>query len=341
MEIWQIILLALAAYLLLTLLYSTFIYFMIQKKMGRRTDKNPLLSYYTADDYDGLNATSFAFKNDRGVILNGKHYDRSGTRKDEVIVFFHGYGAGHEAYTTLINDLITVTKRSVITFDYTGCDLSEGDKIPNTLQALADGHLFLRYIQSKEEFRNKKLILIGHSWGGFVATNLLPYNKDKNILKVVSINGITDFSLLYKNSARAPYIFIPLNNFLNAFRYKEFAFSTTRKSIKNTTVPHLILHGLKDDSVPFSPYISSLILQSDAHKMIKFHFGDARYHNVYLTKESELKLRQLQSNLKYVQNKKDGATYVQAIKDTAFAELVENDPKFLKLINDFINGGTE
>ena len=189
-----------------------------------------------------------------------------------------------------------------------------------------------------EQFKNKKLILGGHSWGGFVASNLYPYNKDKNIIKVISINGVTDFGLVYKNVARAPYLFIIVNNLINAFRYKKLAFATTRKSIKNTPVPYLFMHGLKDQMIPFSPYVSSLVLQEDKYKSINFHFEKERYHNAYLTDESEAALQNLQSEMK-AYGKAKGAekeAVAKRIKEIDFTKLVENDKRFLEIIKKFV-----
>ena len=336
METWQIILLIIGIYFTLLIVYSLFIYLMIERQMGKRADKNPLLFYFSAKDYAGLKTKPLSFTNNKGDTLIGKIYYRDEKQTDEVIVFFHGFGAGHEAYTTLINDLVTTNGMPVLTFDYTGCDLSGGAKIPNTLQALVDGHHFLAYIQTLPEYMNKKLILIGHSWGGFVAANLYPFNKDKNISKVISINGVTDFGLLYRKAARAPYLFIVLNNLINLFKYQKFALATTRKSILNTPIPHLFLHGLKDEAIPFTPFISSLVLQTDKHKTIKFHFDKEKHHNIYLTNESEQNLIALQSDLKLLAKNKADEVLQTKIKTLDYTKLVENDPRILEIINNFI-----
>ena len=336
MKPWEIILLIVAIYVLIIFLYSLFVYLLVQKTIARRMDKNPLFKYFTADDYIGLKATPLSFKNRKGVTLNGFVYEREDALTNAVIVFFHGHAAGHLAYTTLINDLVTKTRYEVLTFDYMGCDLSEGKKMPNMSQALSDGHDFLAYIKTLDDYKDKPLILIGHSWGGYVASNLYPLNKDKMIIKIVSINGLTDIALMFKKMARAPFMFIPLYNTLTSFHYGKLAFKTTRKSIKDTPVPHLFIHGEKDDSVPLMPFVSSLVLQSDKHKRIKFHFESDRYHNVYLTKESELKLRDLLVLVKNHNRSKNKSETEKAILNFPFDEAVINDHKILSIIDDFI-----
>ena len=338
MEPWQIILIIIASYLVVMIIYSIIVYFLVNKSIGRRTDKNPLLRYFTAEDYPNLSATPLSFANRKGVVLRGFIYDKKDTTNDSLVLFFHGFGAGHQAYTTLIKDLVETLNLPVATFDYTGCDLSDGKKIPNTLQALSDGHDFLRYIVSQPAFQNRKLILVGHSWGGFVATNLLPFNPDKNITRVISLSGVTDFPLIYRMSTKAPAIFIPINNLINYFRYGPLAFATTKKSIKDTKIPHLFIHGEQDESIKFNPFVSVLVLQSDKYHRVKFHIEKDKFHNVYLSKQSEESLRNLQKNLKASRRHPHDETYRTFIKEFDFNKAVNNDPNILKIIQSFVRG---
>ncbi len=336
METWQIILLIIGIYIAALIIYSLLVHIFVTVSVGKRMDKNPMFKYFTAEDYPGLKASPLSFKNKKGVTLNGFIYERAESENNAIIVFFHGFGAGHQAYTTLINDVVTTVGYKVLTFDYMGCDLSEGKKMPNMLQALSDGHDFLAYIKTLDEYKDKPIILMGHSWGGFVAANLYPYNKDKKIIKVLALNAITDFPLYYKSAARAPYIFIPINNLFNYFKYGKLALATTRKSIKDTPVPHLFIHGEKDDSIPVTPYISSLVLQSDKHKRVKFHFDKDHYHNVYLTLESEKAFRNLLAKLKEYKKSKDKTALYDEIVNYDYNTFVENDKDILQIIKHFI-----
>ena len=336
MEVLIIILMAFGGYIALTLIYSLIIYFVVKKSLKQRSDKNPLLQYFTAEDYPHLNNKTLSFTNSKGTVLNGIVYAPKNDDADSLILFFHGFGSGHQAYTTLINDLVVTNKMPVIAFDYTGCDLSEGDKVPDYLQALSDGHDILGYITSLPEYKDKKLMLIGHSWGGFVATNLSPYNRDKKISRVISLNGVTDFSLLFRVRTKAPAFFTPLNNILHYKEYKQFAFANTRNSIKNTTIPHLFIHGEQDEDVKFSPFVSMLVLQSDKNNKIKFFIEKEKFHNVYLTKESEQNLRSLRNNLGMLRKNKDNTETLKKIGEFDFSTAVINDPNILNKINIFM-----
>ena len=339
MEAWQIILIVIGAYFLVLFLYSLLIYIFTSVRSKMRCDKNPLFTYYTYEDYQGLKAETFNFKNFKGDNLMARMYTRDGFKDDTYLVFFHGIGAGHEAYTTLINDLVTTLEMPLLTFDYTGCDFSEGKSIVSVYQPLVDAHAFLAHLQTMPQYKGKKLVLIGHSWGGFVAANLYPFNKDKNIIKVVNLNGVTDFGLYIKHSAKAPFIFVPLFKLFNAFRYGKFAFAATRNSIKNTQIPHLIVHGEKDSVVDFNLFIGNLVLQEDKHKNIKFHFERDKNHSAYLTTDGEKALGEVTGYfLTYSKQKNKDETLKQKIVDFDFSRAVENDPKTLEVIRRFVKG---
>lgn len=322
---------------LLMIIYSLVVYFIVGKILKRRSDKNSLLQYYTSGDYPSLSATPISFKSKEGVGLNGFHYASEESKdSDTLLVFFHGIGAGHEAYTTLINDLVTALQTPLIAFDYTGCDLSEGSSIPSTLQALSDAEEFLKYLKTSD-YANKKLILIGHSWGGFVATNLAKLEVESKVVGVISLNGITNFAKTYQKMTHAPLLFIPIYNVLSFIHYRKLAFMNTAKSIKNTAIPHLFIHGLLDGAVSFKGFIAPLIFQSVNNKNVFFHIEKQKHHNAYLTLDSEKNLQILQKDLQELGKKKsDKELITSKIQNTDFANLVENDPVVIECIKKFV-----
>lgn len=337
MDVLKIILFILAGLVLLMVIYSLLVYFLVAKIIGRRSDKNPLLQYYTSADYPSLNTTAITFKSKEGVNLHGFHYSPAqSSESDYLLVFFHGMGAGHEAYTTLINDLVTTLKTPLISFDYTGCDLSEGEKIPSTLQALSDAEELLKYLKTSE-YVSKKLILIGHSWGGFVATNLAKLDTEQKVVGVISVNGITNFAKTYQKMTHAPLLFVPIHNALSYIHYRKLAFMHTAKSIKDTTIPHLFIHGVKDEAVSFKEFIAPLMLESVENKNIFFHLEKEKFHNAYLTSESETNLQLLQKDLQELSKKKSDKEEIKTnIQNIDFTHLVENDPIVLAGIKKFI-----
>lgn len=336
MELWKILLIVAASYLVVLFFYSLLIYLFVLSKFNKRADKNKLLYYFSAKDYPELVSEDFSFTNKNKILLKGKLYKAESATNEEIIIFFHGFGPGHEPYMTLIRDLAMKTKKPILAFDYTGCGASEGKKMYNTFQALSDGSDFLRFIRTNPLYARSKFILVGHSWGGFVAANLQPRHKDMRISKVVVLNGVTDFHGLYAHLSKAPGLFGPLAKLFDSFRYKSLAFVKTSKSIYETRVPHLFVHGAKDKAVPYVPFVTNLMAQEAENRRITFSISDNKFHNAYLTKESEEQLILLQTRLEQLAaNRKDLSIEAQ-IKTTNFNELVENDEEIIQQVINFI-----
>ena len=99
MEWYYILLICLGALALLLLALALLVY---RVAFGARCDKNPLLKYFTAEDF---NLTAKPVQVNKGkYALNGAIYTKQGVdKKPTLVIFCHGMGAGHAAYTTEIN----------------------------------------------------------------------------------------------------------------------------------------------------------------------------------------------------------------------------------------------
>lgn len=157
-----------------------------KKNICVRQDGNPLLSYFSADDFPGLLHTPFDFPGNNGQKLQGYFYYYDKPRKDRLILFDHGMGYGHVAYMKEI-ELIARHGYTVFTYDHTGCRESEGENIVGFAQSLCDLDYAVNAVRTVEGYRDVPISVIGHSWGGFAALNISALHKD--IESCVSISG--------------------------------------------------------------------------------------------------------------------------------------------------------
>ena len=87
---------------------------------GARCEGNPYLSYFTAADFDNLEAEPIEFKGNRGQTLRGNLYFETGkTDFKALLIFCHGMGGGHLSYTTEI-DFFAKHGYLVLAYDNTG-----------------------------------------------------------------------------------------------------------------------------------------------------------------------------------------------------------------------------
>ena len=157
-----------------------------KKNICIRQDGNPLLSYFSADDFPGLQHTPFDFLGNNGQKLQGYFYYYQNPRKDRLIIFDHGMGNGHVAYMKEI-ELIARRGYTVFTYDHTGCRESGGENIVGFAQSLCDLDYAVNAVRTVEGYKDALISVIGHSWGGFASLNIPALHPE--IDSCVSLSG--------------------------------------------------------------------------------------------------------------------------------------------------------
>lgn len=119
-----------------------------------------------------------------GYSLAADWYD--GT-SEKVILDLHGFSASKAKYAELLSDIAKRTGAHALAFDYSG----HGES-PNDIQNISPAQNFLEVVNAfdwiKENHPDKKIMVMGTSYGGFLATQLTKYRKfEKLILRVPAI----------------------------------------------------------------------------------------------------------------------------------------------------------
>ena len=272
---------------LILLLISKLILNMV---FGKRCEENPKLKYYTADDFEGLNAKPIEFKSNKGQTLRGNIYTNKEIKECKgLIVFVHGMGGGHLSYTTEIN---TFAKAGfiVIGYDNTGTFSSEGKNLRGFFQSVNDLNYALKFIENDKDLSKYPVSLVGHSWGAYTATQVLQFNH--NIKSVVAMSGFNSSAKIVcdsaKNETNMNLNFLkPFITIINFLTFGKRGIKNTSAVLKNTEVPVLLLHGEVDTSVLIqnSPISNKELLSQKPN--IKVVIYEKRFHNVYQTKQSE------------------------------------------------------
>jgi len=114
------------------------------------------------------------------------HYWVDGPEKGPVIVFSHGATLDHHSFDAQVSPLIEKGYR-VVTWDMRGhgCSTPIGSKI--TIEVLADDLLAII-----DEIGAEKVILVGHSFGGYVVQEYV--YKHPNRVNAVAIIGCTNIA---------------------------------------------------------------------------------------------------------------------------------------------------
>lgn len=312
------------------ILISLIVGIMMKMAFNHRGDGTPTLRYLQAEDFPGLVADPIKFVGDKKQTLRGYLYSYARfTNFKELVIFAHGIGAGHTAYTTEIERLVR-EGFLVLAFDYTGCAMSGGTAMKSLIQALVDMDYALRYIESRPDLKELKRYVVGHSWGGYVALNSLLI-KHGRVDKIVDMSG-------FISSPKAVTANRPLLKFLYPFiylhgywRYGRYATYNGKKAVRRSKKPILLIHG-QNDSV-MKPKSSIGVLQKAKGKKtnVEIVLVEGRGHLPYLTKRAEEYLRKVQIDKAVLNPKGLVADY-----DVDYKLITEEDESVMKTIVAFL-----
>ena len=286
---------------------------------GKRCDKNPLVKYFTAEDFclsaepvslqNGLNG--FIYKKD-GILHNGK-----------LIIFCHGMGPGHIAYTTEIAFFCN-NGFTVLAVDSRGCNFSEGKNLKGMYSGV---QTVIAAIDFAKTLHYNKVFLVGHSWGAYSA---LCASAKRKVDGVVAISAPATPAMTICDGA-APIISKPLAYMLrpflwlvNLFKFGAKGNSNAAKAAEINGVPSLLIHGDNDRIVRLK---NSAFAKAEGKNVTKL-LAKGKAHNPYNTADAEKLLAELTNGLKSCT--KDFSSF-------DFTAATQEDGDVMRTICDFIS----
>ena len=314
---------ALLLFILITLFTALHGY---RKLFDRRYNGNPNVRYFTADDFAGIEAEAVEFASDCGVTLRGFIYRAAGAEARALVIFSHGFGAGHLAYTT---EIATLARAGfwVLAYDGTGCAASGGDRFVGFIQGVIDHCAALRFAATDERLKNLQRISIGHSWGAFSVLNAL---GSVPVLGAVAMCGFVTGSGVMAQSAFGR--FAPMRALYTLYfrlfdrvRFGRRVRCNTIRSLRRTRLPVFVLYGACDGVVPFR-WNGKRVLRSVrdlAH--VRALLCRDKGHNVYLTCEAEQYMNQTFAQIA-AQGKEQPQLAAELYAQADYRKMTEEDP---------------
>lgn len=301
--------------------------FIINKRVfGARHDKNPLLKYYTAEDF-GLTARQIDISCVKNQYIRGAIYKKDGVSpKKELIIFCHGMGPGHIAYTTEIAYFCNLGY-TVLAPDYYGSGLSDGKSLKSNLSGL--NAIMAAIFYAEENLHFDKICLVGHSWGAYSA--LCAASEAGTVSAVVAISAPDKSEKIIYSSLckRMPEFFAKL---LYPFICLVCGGESAGESADRigSKIPILLIHGEKDPLVPLK---ISAFSAANGERITKYFAKDKR-HNPYNTVAAEKSLSKL---LKGLSMHKKGEVDEEFFKNFDYAASTEEDEEVMGEIARFLS----
>ncbi|MGN0807534.1 MAG: alpha/beta hydrolase [Candidatus Coproplasma sp.] len=291
MEFWKIALIVVAAVLFFALVFSFSMAILLDNVMFTRQDKNPAYKYFDAHDFNlKTHSIEVTYK---GKELYAKVYCVKPLNEcEKVVIFQHGFGAGSSSYMTEIAALAGYGY-AVVACDACGCNNSEGKKVGGFYAGTEAVIATYIGVKRNEKLKDKKIVLIGHSWGAYSVCCAVKNIKVDGVIALSGFNApaqcICDQLKLVSASGKfLAFLLHPFFFIVNMFRFRNGNAHAARR-IDKSGVKTLLIHGGKDRTVPLK---HSVLFKAKGANVEKLLLEDKR-HNPYNTIEGEDTLRQL------------------------------------------------
>ncbi len=208
-----------------------------------------------------MDFTSISGNNLSGLLLTPKN----NIRTDLIFLHFHGSAQSLLTYHYQMISRLAEKGFQVITFDYSGYGFSDGKATRKNV--LADAYSALDFIKNNSDFKNKKIILFGQSYGGYLAT-IVGSNRQNDI------EGIIIEGAFYSHRKEAVYT----AGFIANIVYDGIR---AEKEIKKNNKPLFIIHSNEDKRTPIK-FGRKIYDEANEPKYFmeidKWHLGGLQYY---------------------------------------------------------------
>jgi fermentation-respiration switch protein FrsA (DUF1100 family) len=183
---------------------------------------------------------SVMFTNRVGNKLNGWMLKSRTVVPTHTLLHFHGNTGSILGQFSAIKPLLNQGFQ-IFVFDYSGFGFSEGNVTRKNL--LTDGVDAVAYLKTREDVKNKKLLLYGQSYGGHLSVCVAAKTQN-NIDGLIVEGGFSNHKDLSAQGAK------PFVAFMSRIFVKEIYAAT--KQVKQYKKPLLIIHSTDDKVIPFT-----------------------------------------------------------------------------------------
>lgn len=308
-----------------------------RKLFDRRYNGNVNVRYFTAEDFVNLQAEPIGFPSCSGDMLHGFIYRNSMVPAPlGLIVFSHGFGAGHQAYTTEIATL-AAAGFWVLAYDGTGCVSSEGKIFRGFDQGPLDFAAALRFAAEDAQLKDLKRVAVGHSWGGFSVLNSL--SCDVTVCGAVAMCGFVSCAGVMAQSVfgriqPCAALFSLYFRLFNRVRFGKNANRNVLRSLRKTALPVLVIYGKNDCVVPFYGNGKRVLRLAEKLPNVCGILCEDKGHNVYLTQGAERYMNETFANIS-AQSKKQPQRAKELYAKADYRKMTQEDEGVMQAVTEF------
>lgn len=255
-----------------------------RKNMCARNDNKDCIFYFQPSDFPGLEAYPHAFAAKAGHQLQGWFYHYPDPVPGKLVVFDHGMGNGHRAYMREIEQLCKAGFL-VFSYDHTGCMESGGEGCNGFGTSLSDLDACIGMLKELEEISDRRLAVVGHSWGGFSTMNIGALHPE--ITHLVAMSGFVSVERIVNqlfSGMMKPFrkCIMALERSMNP----DYVDADGVRSLRDTRAKVLLIHSEDDPTVSVKFHFDELKAMLGGMKNIRFLTLKGKFHNPTYTDEA-------------------------------------------------------
>ena len=255
-----------------------------QKTAYGRCDHPGDVFYFTAADFEGLCAEPYAFDSSLGHRLQGFLYHYENPIANRLVVFDHGMGAGHTAYTKEI-EMLCRHGYLVLAYDHTGCMQSGGEGTNGMAQSLRDLNDCITVVKQDGRFAGYDISVVGHSWGGFSTLNITALHPE--ISHIVVFSGFVSVELLIESyfggllkGCRKPVMALEREHNPDYVQFHAV------ESLKKSKVKALLIYSDNDQLCKKTPHYDALAAGLADQEQVELMLVSGKGHNPNYTADA-------------------------------------------------------
>ena len=253
-----------------------------KKALFSRHDPDDRVFYFSQENFPGLMRREYSFENKNGYLIKGQFYYYQNPKTDRIVVFDHGLAPWHKSY---LREIETLCRHGyvVYAFDHTGCGDSEGEGIFGLSGSLSDLDDCLVELGSIEELFSVKIMVVGHSRGGYSTLNILAFHPEVD--RIVAMSGFISLDVMMRQIA--PFFLAPFRKKMFEVERKynpEYVDCSAIDALSGCDTPALIIHSTDDNTVSAKANFLRLKSELSGRANIEFLTLTDRDHNPTFTK---------------------------------------------------------
>jgi pimeloyl-ACP methyl ester carboxylesterase len=298
---------------------------------GYHFEHDPLVTTYTPEGV-GVTSKPISFELDgetvRGGIYSPKHGE---TDPNKLVIVCHGMWGSHRSYMQEIG-FICSKGLTVLSFDYIGTASSDGKTLGGFGQSLRCLERAVRFVKESKELANRQIWVVGHSWGGYAASNIVAFHPD--VKGVVAIAPAASYEAVIRNFfPKGVHFLLPAAKLTDRIKTGRFANRNATESLKNYNGRALFIHSKDDPTCPF-PTTTGAIREKFGNRFDYIILEDKAHHPQY-TYEGLAIMRDYSIAMKTLSTEDERTEYKKA---TDFLKMGALDPRIMNEITQYIKG---